>query len=63
MNTLKICYSCTNNISKIIYNHKKKLVDKSLIDYQRTNKLLCNCRNKEDYPMGGQPSNYSLWGK
>ena len=31
----------------------KNLIDKSLINNHRTNKLLCNCRNEEDYPMGG----------
>ena len=48
-NTLKMSYSFTNNISKIVYNHDKNLIDKS----QRINILRCNCRNKEDYPMGG----------
>ena len=52
-NKLKICYSCANNISNIIYNHNNNLIDKSQIGNQRTNKLLCNCRNKEDCPMGG----------
>ena len=28
-------------------------MDKSLIDNQRTNKLLCNCRNKEYFPIEG----------
>ena len=52
-NTLKISYSCTINIFKIIYNHNKNLRDKSVIDNQRTNKLLFNGRDKEDCPMGG----------
>ena len=42
-----------NNISKIIDNHNKNSIDKSLILNQRTNKSLLNCRNKEDCPMGG----------
>ena len=46
-------YSCTNNISKITYKDNKKLVDKSLIDNQRTNKWHYNCRNKEDCSMRG----------
>ena len=41
------------NISKIIHNHNKNLIDKLLIDNQQTNKLLCNCRNKEDCTMRG----------
>ena len=53
-NTLKISYSCTNYISKINYNHKKKLADKSLRDNYTTNKLHCNCRSKEDCPKGGR---------
>ena len=47
-NALKISYSCTDNISKIIYNHNKNLINKSLIDNQRIDKLCRNCRNKED---------------
>ena len=38
---------------KIIYNHNKDLIGKSLIDNQRTNKLLCNYRNKEYCPIEG----------
>ena len=33
----------------MICNHNRKLIDN-----QRTNKLLCNCRNEEHYPMGGK---------
>ena len=42
-----------NNISKIIYNNNKKWIDKLQTDNQRTNKLLCNYRNKKDCSMGG----------
>ena len=33
--------------------HYKNLIDKLLIDNQRANKLLYNCRNKEDCPTRG----------
>ena len=52
-NTQRICCPCTNNISNIVYNQNKNLVDKSLIDNQRTNKLLSNCSNKEDCLIRG----------
>ena len=39
-NTIKITYSCTNNISKIIYDYNKNLIEKSLIGNQPTNELL-----------------------
>ena len=52
-NTLKINYSCADNISNIRYYDNKNLIDKSIIDDQRTNKFVCNCGNKEDCLVGG----------
>ena len=50
MEHTKISHYGTNNIFEIIYYYKKNLVDKSLIDNQRTNKSLCNC--KINCPIG-----------
>ena len=45
-NTVKISYSCTNNIYKIIYNHNRKLLDKSHMDDKRAQILLCDLKKK-----------------
>ena len=52
-NNMRISYSCTPNMAKIISSHNKKLLDnKPDIPLQS----LCNCsaRNKPDCPMDGQ---------
>ena len=40
-NTVKVSYSCTENISSIISSHKKKLIKNNA-----PNTKPCNCRNK-----------------
>ena len=47
-NTVKVSYSCTQNISQIIKGHKKKIVQK---ETQET--LECNCRVKTECPLIG----------
>ena len=47
-NTVKVSYSCTQNISQIIKGHSKKIVQK---ETQET--LDCNCRVKTDCPLNG----------
>ena len=46
-NNVKISYSCTNNISKIIGNHNKKLINK--LDWNNNDNLRHshNCRIKK----------------
>ena len=53
-NNVKISYSCTNNISKIIDNHNKKLINK--LDWNNNDNLrhLCNCKKKYKYPQGNK---------
>ena len=47
-NTVKVSYSCMNNISQIIKQHKKHVSKKKEIQTPK-----CNCRNKNDCPMNG----------
>ena len=47
-NNVKISYSCTNNISKIIDNHNKKLINKLDCNNNDNSKQSCNCKMKND---------------
>ena len=47
-NTVKVSYSCTQNMSQIIKGHNKKIAQK---ETQET--LQCNCRVKTDCPLNG----------
>ena len=47
-NTVKISYSCMNNISSIISGHNKNLLNPNVTQYG------CNCRIKEDSPLQNQ---------
>ena len=46
--TVKVSYSCTQNMSQIIKGHNKKIAQK---ETQET--LPCNCRVKTDCPLNG----------
>ena len=48
-NTIKISYSCTKNMNKIITGHNKKVLSKT-----STNTNECNCRIKQDCPLPGK---------
>ena len=53
-NNVKICYSCTNNISKMIDNHKK-LIDKLNWNNNDNNlRHLCNCKIKDECQLGNK---------
>ena len=45
-NTIKVSYSCMNNVSKIIDGHNKKVKPKP-----RDQRPKCNCRKKAECPM------------
>ena len=47
-NTVKISYSCMNNISSIISGHNKNLLNPNVTQYG------CNCRIREDCPLQNQ---------
>ena len=51
-NNEKISYSCTNNISKIIYYHYKKSIDKIYWNNNDKSKQSCNCKIKNECPLG-----------
>ena len=48
--TVKISYSCTNNMEKIMNAHNKKLLSSPTT----TNIKTCNCRNKAECPVPGK---------
>ena len=52
--TIKISYFCTNSLYKIINNHNKNLIEKSCVDKQSLRKPLCNCRVREECPVGSK---------
>ena len=47
-NTVKVSYSCTQNISHIIKGHNKKVTQ-----IKRNHQLECNCRIKTECPLNG----------
>ena len=55
--TLKISYSCTNNISQIINSHNNKLINifHNQVNNNNINskKIECNCKSQSDCPMNG----------
>ena len=48
-NTIKLSYSCTQNMSRIIKSHNKKITTKNT-----TQKLDCNCNQKQNCPLDGK---------
>ena len=53
-NTVKISYSCTKNIYNILSNHNKRLLNELITRDINPDVGSCNCRNKEEYPLGGR---------
>ena len=47
-NTVKVSYSCMNNMSKIIKGHNKKVTSKP-----RDERPECNCKKHPECPMEG----------
>ena len=50
-NTLKLSYSCMNNVKLIISSHNKTIINKST--HSNKDKKNCNCRKPETCPMDG----------
>ena len=48
-NTVKVSYSCTQNMSCMIKSHNKKVINKDIKELKS-----CNCRVKSDCPLNGQ---------
>ena len=47
-NTVKISYSCMNNISSILSTHNKIVLNPKQTSFG------CNCRNKDNCPLDGK---------
>ena len=52
-NTVKVSYSCVNNIKQEISNHNKSILKRNPSNTVQ-NQLNCNCRNKEMCPLNGK---------
>ena len=50
MNTIKLSYSCTPNIQKIITQHNHSLMNNN----ENQTSRCCNCRSKPNCPMNGE---------
>lgn len=48
-NTLKLSYSCSKNMGRIIKSHNKKITTT-----QKSENLDCNCRQKQNCPLNGK---------
>ena len=48
-NTVKVSYSCTQNISSMIKSHNKKVINEDVKESKS-----CNCRVKSECPLNGQ---------
>ena len=51
-NTLKLSYSCTANMARVIKQHNAKILSSS--DPSTTTSRLCNCRDKGSCPLDGK---------
>ena len=53
-NTVKISYSCTNNMHSILNNYNRRLLDKLNRNSGGLDKVFNNCRRRGECPLGGQ---------
>ena len=51
--TLKLSYSCTQNVKAIITSHNRKVLDEHNKHPQTENKKMCNCQKKNECPLEG----------
>ena len=51
--TLKLSYSCTQNVKAIITSHNRKVLDEHNKHPQTENKKMCNCQKKIECPIEG----------
>ena len=56
-NTLKICYSCMDNMEKLTKAHNNKLINKN---NNHTTQPRCNCRNKDNSPLPGKCTSQNI---
>ena len=50
-NSIKVCYSCMPNVKSNISSHSHRVLKKANAS---TNAKLCNCRDKNECPLGGK---------
>ena len=53
-NTVKMSYSCTNNMHSILNNHNKRLLDELNRNSGGPDEVSCNYRRKGVCPLGGR---------
>ncbi len=53
-NTLKVSYSCMQNLKTIINAHNKSVLNKDQRNGNTSNTRNCNCRKKDECPMDGE---------
>ena len=58
--TVKLSYSCTDNMEKVISKHNKKILAE---ETEETNKKNCNCRIKANCPVDNECLTESLYTK
>ena len=57
-NTVKVSYSCTNNVRSIIANHDTRIIRKKQTQVISADN--CNCRNKETCPLQNKCMNKDI---
>ena len=60
-NTVKISYSCTKNMYNILSNHNKRLFNELITRDRNPDVGSCNCRNKEECPLGGRCNSRNVY--
>ena len=52
--TVKISYSCTKNMNNNLNNHNRRLLNELIVNDRSPDFASCNCRSKEEWPLGGR---------
>ena len=64
-NTVKMSYSCTNNMHSILNKHNRRLLDELNRNSEGPDKVSCNSRRKEECLLGGWCNSkkviYQVW--
>ena len=53
-NTVKVSYSCTQNMWSLVKSHNKKKMLKKVVEKDVNELKSCNCKVKSEYPLNGQ---------
>ena len=60
-NPVKISYPCTKNMYNILSNHNKRLLNELITRDRNPDLKSCNCRNKEECPLGGRCNSRNVY--